>query len=96
MNATSIAILQTVAATDPSLSPEQRTLLQDLVAGRSVPQSRTDQPLLLTQKEAARTLSVSRVTLWRMTRQGILTPVEIMPGMFRYRFDDIATVARGN
>jgi len=38
----------------------------------------------VTQKRAAELLSVNRVTIWRMTRDCLLHPVEILPGMWRY------------
>jgi hypothetical protein len=29
-----------------------------------------------------------------MTRDGVFTPIEILPGTFRYRFDEVEAVAR--
>ncbi len=51
--------------------------------------------LLVTQKSTAELLSVSRVTIWRMKRAGQLNPVEILPGTWRYRYSEIAEIARG-
>jgi predicted DNA-binding transcriptional regulator AlpA len=92
MNATSLSLLQTITTTDNSLSLEQRSVLQELIAGRLPTRSRSNQPLLLTQKDTAKLLSISRVTLWRMTKDGIFNPVEILPGTFRYRTDEIESV----
>lgn len=38
---------------------------------------------LLTHSETARRLSCSRVTAWRMERDGVLPVVEIRPGVYR-------------
>ena len=94
MNATSITLLQTVASTDSSLSFEQRATLQDLIVGRAESRSASGQPFLLTQKDAARMLGISRVTLWRMTKDGRFSPVEILPGTFRYRFEEVEAFTR--
>ena len=84
MNATSRAILQTVLATAPALSVVDRNAAQRLIEGQvDVPggvEGRVDDDLLLvTQKRAAELLSVSRATIWRMTRDRLLHPVEIIP-----------------
>lgn len=55
--------------------------------------SAADERLLVTQKRAAELLSVSRVTIWRMTRELILHPVEIIPGTWRYSFREIMALA---
>ncbi|MGH7945262.1 MAG: helix-turn-helix domain-containing protein [Opitutaceae bacterium] len=44
--------------------------------------------------EAAELLSVSRATIWRMTKDCVLHPVEIIPGTWRYPFREIITLAR--
>ena len=52
-----------------------------------------DDRLLVTQKQAAELLSVSRVTIWRMTKDCVFHPVEILPGPWRYRFRELAALA---
>lgn len=98
MNATSRAILQTVLTSDTSVAGEEQGILQALINGQRPPQHSAprlaDGPLLLTQKEAARMLSVSRVTLWRMTRDGVFRPIKILPGTVRYAYEEIAGFAR--
>jgi hypothetical protein len=98
MNATSRAILQTVLGTDTSLSVGERGAFQRIIDGEvSVAGpfgSATDERLLVTQKRAAELLSVSRVTIWRMTKDLVLHPVEILPGMWRYPFQEIMALAR--
>lgn len=89
------AILQSVADNDPSLTVGEKDLFQRLISGRLQPEPAiSTAPLLLTQKEAARVLGVSRVTLWRMTKEAVFSPVEITAGNFRYRRDEIEAVAR--
>ena len=99
MNTTSKAILETVLSTDPSLSVAERGAVERLISGKSdFADSRhaTDtQRLLITQKEAGALLSVSRITIWRMTRDGALNPVEVLPGTWRYRFEEVAAIASG-
>jgi predicted DNA-binding protein (UPF0251 family) len=97
MNATSRAILQTVVATDASLSAAERSVAQRLIDGRTeapiVVIGGSDERLLVTQKEAAEMLGVSRVTIWRMTKDCVLHPVEILPGTWRYPYHEILALA---
>lgn len=100
MNTTSKAILETVLSTDSSLSFGERGAVERLISGKSdFADSRqptiTDR-LLITQKEAGAMLSVSRVTIWRMTRDGALNPVEVLPGTWRYRFEEVSAIASGS
>ncbi len=97
MNPTSRAILQSVIATDAALTGAERHVVQRLLSGETnvIPMaSGGDERLLVTQKRAAELLSVNRVTIWRMTRDCVLHPVEILPGMWRYPFREIAHLAR--
>jgi predicted DNA-binding transcriptional regulator AlpA len=94
MNTTSISLLQTITSTDGTLTQQQRAILRDLIEGRTAPRLTNDGPMLLTQKQAARMLSISRVTLWRMTKAGYFLPVEILPGTSRYRYEEVEAVAR--
>lgn len=97
MNPTSRAILQTVIATDSSLSSGERNFVQRLINGQTeaAPMSSAgDEQLLVTQKRAAELLSVNRVTIWRMTKDSVHHPVEILPSMWRYPFKEIMALAR--
>ena len=99
MNATSRAIFQTVLATDPSLTTAERSAAQRLIDGLVVVPEVVaggvgDDQLLVTQKRAAELLSVSRATIWRMTKDFLLHPVEIIPGTWRYPFREIMTLAQ--
>ena len=88
MNATSRAIFQTVLSSDSTLSAAERRMAQSLIDGQVqtpvTTVSSTDEHLLVTQKRAAQLLGVSRATVWRMTRDCMLHPVEIIPGTWRY------------
>lgn len=98
MNPTTRAILQTVTASDASLSGTERDLVKRLLTGDfscgGMPAPADGERMLVTQKRAAELLSVNRVTIWRMTRDSLLHPVEILPGMWRYPFHEIARLAR--
>ena len=99
MNTTSRTLLQTILATDASLSVPERTAAQKLLDGQiempTFASVGSDERLLVTQKRAAELLSVSRSTIWRMTKELILHPVEILPGTLRYPFTEVARLARG-
>lgn len=97
MNTTSRAILQTVLNTDGSLADPERRTIQRLIDGtlNSGPSVRPgDERLLVTQKVAAHLLSVDRVTVWRMTKDGMLHPVEILPGTWRYLWAELLDFAK--
>lgn len=101
MNPTSRAILQSVLSTDVSLSDPERTAMQRLLEGlfetppsASENRGRTGEPLLVTQKLAAKLLSVSRVTVWRLTKDCVLHPVEILPGTWRYLYAEVESLAK--
>jgi len=98
MNATSRTILIAMLTTDPAFSTAERQTVLQLINGET--QCGFTSPeaaarLLVPQKSAAELLSVSRVTIWRMKRDGRLNPVEILPGTWRYRYSEIAEIARG-
>ncbi len=97
MNKTSISLLRTIRETDESLSFVDKAVLEDLIAGRiSMKASGGREVLLLTQKDAAKMLGVSRGTLWKMKKDGILSSVEILPNTYRYRLEDIEFLAQKN
>lgn len=98
MNPTSRAIFQSVMSSDATLTSSERTALERLLRGESaIPALATgsaDEQLLLSQKKAAKLLDVSRVTVWRMTKECVLHPVEILPGTWRYPYREIAGLAQ--
>ena len=99
MNTTSRTLLETVVTTDQSLTALERSAVQKLLRGdiESMERGTLDPhaPLLLTQKAAAELLSVSRITIWRMAKDRVLHPVEVLPGSWRYPYPEIVAIARG-
>jgi predicted DNA-binding transcriptional regulator AlpA len=57
--------------------------------------SPTQGPLLLGMSASAKFLGVSRATLWRMIKAGLLQKVEVLPGSFRLRRADLEAIAAG-
>jgi predicted DNA-binding transcriptional regulator AlpA len=52
-------------------------------------------PLLMGMSASAKLLGVSRATLWRMTKAGLLQKIEVLPGSFRLRREDLEAIAAG-
>lgn len=52
-------------------------------------------PLLMGMSASAKFLGVSRATLWRMIKAGLLQKVEVLPGSFRLRRTDLEAIAAG-
>jgi predicted DNA-binding transcriptional regulator AlpA len=44
---------------------------------------------------SAQLLGVSRATLWRMIKGGLLQKIEVLPGSFRLRLADLEAIASG-
>jgi len=94
MNTTSRAIIETVLSSDTSLTlPERAAIRQSLSGGAAESQS-PGGAYLMTLKQAAEKLGVNRVTVWRLKKRGIFHKVEITPGTWRYRSDEIQEYAR--
>jgi len=52
-------------------------------------------PLLMGMSASAKLLGVSRATLWRMIKAGLLQKVEVLPDSFRLRRADLEAIAAG-
>jgi len=77
-------------------SPEQLTAIDTILERRLTETvSVTQVPLLLGMSASAKFLGVSRATLWRMIRVGLLQKVEVLPGSFRLRRTDLESIAAG-
>ena len=80
-------------------SNEQLQLVDQILDGRQrqclEPSPTASGPILLGMGAAAKTLGVSRATLWRMIQVGRLQKVELLPGSFRVRRADLEAIAAG-
>lgn len=67
-----------------SATPLQKQAIEQVLQGKtSEPPTSRSGPLLLGMGAGARFLGVSRPTLWRMIKAGVVARVEILPGSFR-------------
>lgn len=77
-------------------TPEQQAAIDQVLAGEPATTRReTSGPLLLGMSAGAKLLGVSRATLWRMVKAGRLAKVEVLPGSYRVRREDLEAVAAG-
>ncbi|MEI7732744.1 MAG: helix-turn-helix domain-containing protein [Verrucomicrobiota bacterium] len=76
-------------------TPAQQTAIERILNGESEPPkvAALTGPLLLGMGKAASLLGVSRPTLWRMIKVGKLGRVEILPGSFRVRREELEAIA---
>lgn len=87
-------MIELALASDDTVCAEIAQEIRDVIRGRSFAERPgRDGPLTLTMTDAAKTLGVSRATLWRMVKAGILRPVEVMSGTLRIRRDDLHRVS---
>ena len=77
-------------------SPEQLGAIDGILERRTSEIFRVTQgPLLMGMSASAKFLGVSRATLWRMIKAGLLQKVEVLPGSFRLRRADLEAIAAG-
>lgn len=77
-------------------SPEQLAAIDGILERRITETfSPTHGPLLLGMSASAKLLGVSRATLWRMIKAGLLQKIEVLPGSFRLRRADLEAIAAG-
>ena len=72
-----------------SAGPEVLAAVDDLLVGKPVAEPQGGGPKLLTMKQAAALLGVSRATIYRLIQRGDLARFELLPGTFRIRRDAI-------
>jgi len=79
-----------------TVSPEQLQAIDGILESRiqEKPMAASG-PLLMGMSASAKLLGVSRVTLWRMIKGGLLQKIEILPGTFRIRRADLEALAAG-
>ena len=76
-------------------SVEEREQIMGLLSGKGREKAlETDRVILTDTAGAAHAISVSRTSIWRMAKSGILRRVEIMPGLFRFRVSDLEALAK--
>ena len=92
MNSVTHKILNAALSADSTIAADQRIAALALLNGKT-PQKEL-LPLVLTQKQAAKLLGVSRFTIRRMTAEGELHPVKVHES-FRYRRAEIEEIAAG-
>jgi len=87
---------------DSEITREQARKALAVLRGTSPQTSLTDEPidqLLVTTAEAARLLAVSRQTLWRLEKQGVLSAVTLGPSdglrIKRYNVAELKRAAAG-
>lgn len=85
------SIIQTVLETDQTITDYQRESALAILEGQSPPLT----PLLLKQADVASLLSVSRQTVWTLTKRGVLSPVKLTSGLTRYNRDQVLEIANG-
>ena len=77
-------------------SPEQLGAIDGILERRTSEIFRVTQgPLLMGMSASAKFLGVSRATLWRMIKAGLLQKIEVLPGSFRLRRTDLEAIAAG-
>jgi predicted DNA-binding transcriptional regulator AlpA len=77
-------------------SPEQLKAVDDILESGVLKKNFiTSGPLLLGMTASAKLLGVSRATLWRMIKRGMLEKIEVLPGSFRLRRIDLEAIALG-
>ena len=77
-------------------SSEQMQAIDDILESRIQEKpTATSSPLLMGMTASAKLLGVSRATLWRMAKGGLLQKIEVLPGSFRLRRADLEAIAAG-
>ncbi len=93
MKAATKEIIRLALCNDESVPSEIAAQGPEILERSVLPQNRSAEPLLMTMIAAAHFLGVSRVTMWRMVKEGVLQPVEITPRVFRIRRQDVQDLA---
>jgi len=92
MNDATYKILKVTLSADNTISPDQRDAALAVLNGRVL--KNASLPLVLTQKQAADLLGISRFTIRKMTMEGQLHPVRIHES-WRYRREELEALVSG-
>jgi hypothetical protein len=77
-------------------APDRKEAALKVLRGEVMPAAKPlNGPLLLGMGAAATLLGVSRATLWRVLRAGKFEKVELFPGSFRVRREDLEALVAG-
>ncbi len=89
-------ILVALASATPERKEDAlRVLRGEMSVGSEQVAGGADGPLLLGMGAAARHLGVSRATLWKILSVGRIPKVELFPGSYRVRREDLEALAAG-
>jgi hypothetical protein len=80
--------LITSALRAASTDPEVISTVLSILEGKAIHTAQKPKALL-SQAEKAKQLGVSRFTIRKMTLAGKLHPIELLPGLYRYRADEL-------
>jgi len=81
-------LLKAVLSADGEVAPDEILRAIAVLQGNGQEPTTEERPALLTQAGKARQLGVSRFTIRKMVQCGRLHPVELLPGLVRYRADE--------
>lgn len=86
MRAQTTSVIETLLAGDPTVSEHQRDSIAAIINDKAPPL----EAMLLKQGEVAKLLSRSRQYVWRLQKQGVLSPIQLTPnGHALFRRDEV-------
>ena len=85
-------ILKTVCLSDGTIDAESIDQALRVLEGQRAGKVPESGAALLSQAAKARQLGVSRFTIIKMVRLGKLHPLELLPGLVRYRSDEFLAI----
>ena len=76
-------------------TPEQQRAIDRILAGEplGLPRAHRSGPLLLTMTAAAKLAGISRTSFWRVCHAKKIQRIEILPGSYRVRREDVEALA---
>lgn len=93
MTSQTLSIIKAALNGDPTLSSAHRkTILRSCNSPRDEEAMRSAPDRLLSAKEASAILGISKRTLFRYVRRGLLHPVKLSPRTVRFTAEDIESL----